>query len=455
MLRFDETGRPQIVTLVETAHEDGDSTGLNWDDVADMEMLEIMGSVDLTLFSEEYRRSHPYVRLKLRGFEATFSELQSKIRAPIHGEAYVLIHRTGFAIMSFWLSIRQSTLDLNDLMSLEQSEATSLRTIIWRGLAEEYAKVSLSMRKILTSDRHESSQSLSIVTNIETLSNIYAFCIVTKGLIGDISSIEELEKKLRYYPIGRYPLISIRNIGGSALEKFVNDHKFELHGILTKEKYWDWVGQKWVDYALRENLAWRSDWAVYIGYGASLLMTAPSVTERFLEIKALKQPKDSDQQLELEYRGVNLDVVNIVEVLKLQEIMLRTYDYVLSVGPPRSILGLTNLKQSLTEGLEEYQNVRIWPHKTAQEWVEFGQRIMNIDKIYAVVQEKFKLLEGRLRTQYDVRLNRLVVALAVLFGSTQVGQLAAALGWSQWSSLFICMATLALGLLAARVTRII
>lgn len=446
LLRFDETGRPRVTSLVKRICQDESSADVNPPSAPEIKMLEIMGFKDLGLFYEEYRRSHSYIRLKLRGFEITFPELQSRVRTPIHCEAYALIHKAGFAVMSFWMPVRGSTLDLADLVILERPDGDILRASVWRGLVEQRAKVSVPMREMLTSGENQSSQLISVVGRMEGVRNLYAFFIETIGVVRDVSSIEELEKKLRYYPIASYPVMAIRNVGGASLESFVSDHKFELHGILAKERHWDWVGREWVEDALRRNLAWRSDWAVFINHGASLLMMAPGAAEKFLKVKALENLQNADGSLELQFRAMDLDVVNIVEVLQLQQIMLRTYDYMLSVGLPSSLRGLTDLKQSLTQGLDEYHNVRIWPHKTAQEWVEFGQRVMNIDKIYDVVRTKLDLLEGKLRTQYDIRLNSVMVALIIFFGSLQVGQLVSALGWSQLPSVLISLVTLALGL---------
>ena len=451
MLRFDEKGLPSFASLTEKKPEDKATGTPDPLEAPRARMLEIMGSEDLGLFYEEYRRSHSYVRLRLVGFNATFPALESRIPTPIHGEVYALIHQTGFATMSFWLPIRQSSLNLADLISLEQSREMMLDVAIWRGLAEHYAKVSVSMSKILKDRLDKSSPRVSVVTNVETLRNMYAFLIVTQGLIGEVSSIEELERKLRYYPISAYPVMMIRNIGGNNLEKFVNDHKFELHGILTKEEHWDWVNGKCVDEALHDNLAWRPDWAVYINSGASLLMTSPSAIHR--PLRALPRLQVTEPRIELQYRAMDLDVVNIVEMLQLQNIMLRTYDHVIGKGLSSSLSELTDTKKRIAQGLDEYHNIRIWPHKTAQKGVEFGQQIMGIDRIYAVVEEKFKLLEGALRTQYDVRLNRLMVAFTVLFGASQVGQLVAVLGWSRE----LCLITFTLisvaGLLIAHLTK--
>jgi len=78
---------------------------------------------------------------------------------------------------------------------------------------------------------------------------------------------------------------------------------------------------------------------------------------------------------------------------------------------------------------------------------------MGIGRIYAVVETKFKLLEGALRTQYDIRLNRPMVALTVLFGASQVGQFVAALGWSRELCLFTFASISVLGLLIALLTK--
>jgi hypothetical protein len=84
LLTHDVNGEPQIEPR-EMSREDS--------------LLFRMGREDKTLLLEEYRKSGRIARLKLRGLKAKVLNNDSEV------ETYLTIHRTGFAVLSFWLFV--------------------------------------------------------------------------------------------------------------------------------------------------------------------------------------------------------------------------------------------------------------------------------------------------------------------------------------------------------------
>lgn len=434
-VKFNSRGQPELISLKDKEERDKASLSNTPD------MLDLMIGGDLAHLYDEYRASGSYVRLKLRDIEIRkiIHPNGNPMRiSPTKIEVYLLIHKEGFAVLSFWLFLKDLNLNTSDIILLERANVF-FEVHLWDKLVEYNSKI----RNLHISDKADSPN--AVFTNIETIRNFYVSFIQSMGVLGEVSSIEEIESKLRYRYISLYPVVCIRDLGESLMKEFIRRNKLELHGILTKEEYWDWVNEEWVNRFLGRNLSWRSDWAVFIGNGAALLMLAPSVRKRVRSIS--RDP-------ELQYRSFDIDVVHIVEMLLLQQVMLRTYDHMLSGGAPKNIRNLANLMKSVNEGLNEYFNVRIWTPKTAKEWVEYGQNVMDINSTYKTVKGRLELLERALRNKYDMRLNQLIIGLTLVAGDVGILQLLASIGMLDGLTLLLTLIGSGIVAILARLLKI-
>ena len=304
-------------------------------------------------------------------------------------------------------------------------------------------------------------------TSIEKIHNLYRSFV--QSVIHDVDSCEELKKKIRYFITGISSTVAIFDV--DQLDKFLHNHRKELHGILAEEKVWDWVSEAWIKDAMKKNLAWREGWCVYIGNGRALLIVSKEANDRLRErlkreIKeetpdiifgigppgllpglyppytiVLNKEKIAEEELrrrwKYQLKGMVLDLTTIMENLSLQGIMLRTYDYILGENMPKSIKGLSTLKEEISEAIEEFLNVRVWKPLTAKKWVEFGKNVMGIDEMYKSIRRRLDFIESRIRTIYDKTFNQLILLLTAVSGYLQTAELMILMGFKLKISLSV------------------
>jgi len=419
LLTYDVDGEPQIEPR-EMSREDS--------------LLFRMGREDKTLLLEEYRKSGRIARLKLKGFTARVLDIDSEV------EVYLTIHRTGFAVLSFWLFVDRE-LELSDIIKIEDPSTPIQITNLWPGLLQHLEKLKIPEALALKK------------TNVDkvplvVIRNLYIGYVQSTVL--SVGSFEELLKKLRYPYFGITPVVGIFDVNGS--EEFVQDHLKELHGIIANEEWWDWVQDYWVKRDLGRNLAYREGWHVYIGSNGALIIVSKEANNRLREILKkrllnnipiiitgfqpptgpfilmLNREKIAEEELEkvwpLQLRSLMLDLVVVLENLVLQEIMLRTFDYVLGQGLPKSIKELVDLKEEILNTLDEFLNVRIWSRATAREWTEYGKKRMGIDELYLSIRRRLGIIESRIRTEFEATINIMSILLALLMIYMQVIPLA-------------------------------
>ncbi|WP_125670628.1 hypothetical protein [Candidatus Methanodesulfokora washburnensis] len=403
----------------------------------------------MSCFREEYRRSCRFVRLKLRGFKATILDVDLEI------EAYLTIHKAGFAVLSFWL-FTDKGIKLEDTIKMEDPFSPFRAREIWTGFLDHIRKCKMVPEELID----KIGRGEEFTTSIEKIHNLYRSFV--QSVIHDVDSCEELKKKIRYSITGISLVVAIFDV--DQLDKFLHNHRKELHGMLAIEEMWDWVSEAWISDAMKKNLAWREGWHVYIGNGRALLIVSKEANDRLRErlkrkikekipdiifemgpselLPGLHPPytivfdKERIAEEELrrtwkyQLREIMLDLTTIMENLSLQEIMLRTYDYILGEKMPKSIKGLSTLKEEISKAIEEFLNVRVWKPLTAKKWIEFGKNVMGIDEMYKSIRRRLNLVESMIRTLYDKMFNWLILLLTTVSGYLQIVELAILTGFN-------------------------
>ncbi|RLE91918.1 MAG: hypothetical protein DRN04_11650 [Thermoprotei archaeon] len=420
-------------------------------------VLRLMSREDMRLFLEEYRKRCRFARLKLRGFKVTLPEIE--IKKTLNVDVYLMLHRTGFAVLSFWLYLDRIP-SLEKLIKLENPFRPIYVRGLWSGLIEH-----LKINRVIKEENRE-VEALGkgfFVLTIEKIRNIYWSFIFSKLQNGQ--SPRSLEAKVRYPFLGIYRVVALIGIEG-LLEHYVKEHEKVLHGIISMEDFWDSVRKPWIEESLSVNLAWREGWGVYIGSAGALMIITKEAMELIRDLlrakleheiphivlgwsergpfaATLDRKKVSEKLVERVWKdqqiSIILDLFVVVELLCLQSIMLRAYEYILSEKMPKSIRRLAQVKRELLEVIEEVLNVRVWQPRTAAVWVEHGKKVIGIDVLYSSVKEKLSILESRLRTLYDHALNTLMLALTLFLGIPQVIELLLRFGISSvvWLSLVV------------------
>ena len=250
MLSYDEKGNPVV-----------EPEGIGQEKVG---MLPLMMEEDSILLQDEYRTSHRFARLKLRGFNATISGVRSEI------EVYLMIHRTGFAVLSFWFFIDKD-IKLSDVIIMEDPFLKIKARGIWGGFLDHIKRSKMVPAEFI--GKMERGEEFG--TSIAGLHILYKSFImsVMQGM-----DSHKKEKKERYPFTGISTTVVIFDV--DQLEKFLEDHRKELHGILSGERMWDWVNESWIERAMEKNLAWREGWAVYIGNGRALMVISKEANDK-------------------------------------------------------------------------------------------------------------------------------------------------------------------------------
>jgi hypothetical protein len=407
LLTYDVNGKPQI----EPQEMDRRDNLLWW-----------MKEEDKKLLQEEYRKSGRIARLKLRGLKAKVLDNDSKV------EAYLTIHRTGFAVLSFWLFVDRE-LEPSSIIKIEDPFTPIDIASLWPGLLQHLEKLKIP-EVLALKETNVDRVPLVVVRNL--------YIGYVHSTILGVSSFEELLKKLRYPYFGITPVVGILDVDDS--EKFVQEHLKELHGIIAEEEWWDWVRDTWVKHNLGRNLAYREGWHVYIGSNGALIIVSKEANNRLREILKkrilnsmhidimLNRDKNAEEELEkvwtLQLRSLTLDLVIILENLVLQEIMLRTFDYLLGQGLPRSIKELVDLQEEISNTLDEFLNLRIWSRTTAREWTEYGKKRMGIDELNLSIRRRLGIIESMIRAKFEAMINITSIMLALLMAYMQVIPLA-------------------------------
>jgi len=332
-------------------------------------------------------------------------------------------------VLSFWL-FTDKVSNLNDIIRMEDPHERIKVREIWPSLLDRAKRCKIV--KIPEESANKTEKDEEYAATIEVMRNIY-ICFVQTTILGKANPCKALEKKLRYLFFGASPMVAIFDV--DQLDKFIDEHKKELFGILSGEKMWDSVREEWVGKLMERNLAWRKGWGVYIGNGRALLVISKEASEllkaKLPDIVIALGPPNLLPGLYPPYvimidkervaaKIMTLDLAVIMENLMLQKIMLRTYDYVLGRKMPRSIRKLTALKVEISNALEEFLNVRVWNHLTATEWVEYGKRMMGIDEMYESIRRRLELVESTIRTLYDEMFNWLIFTLTAVAGYLQI-----------------------------------
>ncbi len=417
-------------------------------------MLHLMAREDIVLFQDEYRMNHRFARLKLRGFDATILDVRSKM------EVYLTIHRAGFAALSFWFSVDKD-IKLSDIIIMEDPFSKIKVGKIWEGFLDHIKRFKMVPAEFI--GKIERGEEFD--TSISRLHNLYRSFMMS--VMQEMDS--KRERKIRYPFTGIFSAVVIFDV--NQLEKFLEDHKKELHGILAEERMWDWVSESWIEKAMEKNLAWREGWAVYIGNARALMVVSKEANDklrselkrRFVEgtpdiiagigpagllpglhppyIIVLDKEKVAEGILERiwedQLKGIMLDLTTIIENLSLQKIMLESCDYALGEGMPESIKDLSDIRKQVHEVMEEFLNVRVWRPLTATEWVEYGKKVMRINEMYEAIRNRLDLLEGRIRALYDRAFNILILILTIISGYLQMAEVMFLLGFSGPTALLI------------------
>lgn len=130
-----------------------------------------------------------------------------------------------------------------------------------------------------------------------------------------------------------------------------------------------------------------------------------------------------------------------LELLLIERaVLLQLYER-LSQRTPDSIDELLELKQEVTEGLEEYYGATMAATRFGDEVAADGERLLGIVGLYDALMDRLESVSFALTTRYQQRMTQMQFWLTVVFGATEIGFIAASIAtWHYRSELGFVLA---------------
>ena len=385
------------------------------------ELFRAMIASDSNALDPEYLELGRYTRFKLVELEAEViepdkveaddRETQGRIREMVRGfriEPYLLIHNAGIGIVTAWINLKGNfTFTTDDIITLEK----------------RLRKVKLNIEDAL-GNRLESITLDEFVENMITLPLHEK--VLEPLLKGEITT-GKIRERLRDKYITRNVIVGVREFkcgdGCFTAEDVVKErHVKEVAGILTRIVGWrDYM----IDAAKEElgrNLSPLEPLAMYLTIGASLFLGSPKLSKR-TEEEAAGSPLDKDTA----FRLWMLSLVTPVEFLMLSNKILDVYDYFYrkkrekfqerkgrgeAVNPSEYM----ELRNELTEALEEYRNVAFFRADPYRSILEYGKERYRLREWEGVLRSALDELAELARTHYEERFAKSQLVLTVVFG---------------------------------------
>ncbi|MFZ8858392.1 MAG: hypothetical protein ACO2O1_09190 [Candidatus Caldarchaeales archaeon] len=388
---------------------------------------------DSAALDPEYLKLGRYTRFKLAELEAEVVEpdkveadyrmTQGRIREMVRGfriEPYLLIHNAGIGVVTVWINLKgnfttddiitleerlvEVKLNLKDALGIQQ-ESITLDEFVSRMIARRLQAA------VLFKDRYGDY--------------IKVFEALYKGEIEMDKIRERLRERLRdEYPT-RHVIVGVREVkcndGCFTAEDVVKRHVKEVAGILTRLKGWRDYRIEVAEEDLGRNLASLKPSAMYLTIGASLFLGSPKLSKEIEDVSGSPLDKDTVFRLRM------LSLATPVEFLALSDMILDVYDSFFrkkrkdfqerkgrgEVVNPSEYMELRN---ELTDALEEYRNVAFFNADPYRSILEYGKERYRLREWEGVLRSALDELAELVRTHYDERFAKSQLVLTVVFG---------------------------------------
>jgi hypothetical protein len=132
------------------------------------------------------------------------------------------------------------------------------------------------------------------------------------------------------------------------------------------------------------------------------------------------------QTLGLPPRSAVPFLVTLELLLIERAVLLQLYER-LSQRTPASIEALLELKQQISNGLEEYYGATMAATRFGDQVAEEGERLFGIIDLYDALMDRLETVSFALTTRYQQRMTQMQFWLTVVFGATEIGFIAASI----------------------------
>jgi len=331
-----------------------------------------------------------YARFELAEHEAEVVNPDiGKIVKKFKIEPYLLIHNAGIGVITVWINLKGS-FTTDDIITFK-NRLGDIKLNIKDAFGNQYKSVTL----VVFID-------LSIAAPLRRMA---------KGW-----------KELRDAIITSHVIVCVKEVkcGDRCFTAgdIVKGHAKEVVGILTGAEDWRDFRSEATKENLGKNLSYFEHFAMYLTIGASLFLGSPKLSKE-IEEEVSGSPLDKDTAFRLQM----LTLATPVEFLALSHKILDVYDSFYrkkrekfqerkgrgeAVNPSEYI----ELRNELTDALEEYRNVAFFKADPYRSILEYGKEVYRLREWEGVLRSALEELAELARTHYEESISNTQLTLA-------------------------------------------
>jgi hypothetical protein len=221
---------------------------------------------------------------------------------------------------------------------------------------------------------------------------------------------------------GTYLPLSVIRLPDVELDDWLGDHAEQVVNLLWRDRIARALKPEVVDGELTRDTCARVGGVTLVGRRSALDLHDRH-DDSVAESEALSLPPRS-----------TLPFLITLELLCIERAVLQgLYDRLTHAGP-RSIDDLLALKQEVMDGLEEYYGTTLASTRFNDVVAEQGEDVLGIVDLFDAVTDRLDMVSFTLTTNYQQRMTLLQFWLTVVFGSTEIGFIAASIATWYYSS---------------------
>jgi hypothetical protein len=213
----------------------------------------------------------------------------------------------------------------------------------------------------------------------------------------------------------QYLPCSVVRLPDQPLTTLTGQHAADIVGLLWRDRSTRALKAAVVDAELERDYCAREGGITLLGRRAALDIH-DGLDEAAPEALALGLPPRSAVPF----------LVTLELLLVERAVLLQLYER-LSRATPSSIEGLLQLKQQVTDGLEEYYGATLAATRFGDAVAEDGEQMLGIIELYDALMDRLEAVSFALTTRYQQRMSEMQFWLTVVFGATEIGFIAASI----------------------------
>lgn len=392
--------------------------------------------MDRSLFTSQYLREIPFTRIGLQPFYAVVAGERIDV------DVGVLIHRTGVAILTFYVMFEERK-SVDELINLQL--ATQLPMKSWevvRAIVEPQARAlglrSSDLDKASFERRHSGGVEWFVYRDQEGVTLADVFELYQTAIISAIRKREpskpiEPWSWLRTPDWLAYPIVFIKRI----IPAIPDDAAFKcrypglLAGLVQRFPHWRVMKEEDIQEARKSDLSITKDYTLYIEASHATVLYYEPRRQALIE----RYGQDIPGQ---EWLSAHFQTSGVIDMLLIQRWILMTLNHQLR-NLSYNLSELNTLKRDLLLALEEYHGITL-SYGSAQDIVRQARKTMGIDEAYEGIMQKLsgmerliEVEETRRRTRRDVLLRIGAIIATLLFGLSGAWQVVEVIG--SWDTL--------------------